>query len=170
MARPPIIFYLEDDIAIIRLVEKRLQHHDFPAKIIYFEQGEVFLDFIDRYSAISQEPNRDAIIILDLHLPDIHGIDVLEAIRLSPDVWVRQLPVIVFSISADPHDREKCESLGCTAYLQKSFEDDRLIEALQNIDADKTCAYGHERKNILFAISIIDIAIGFPDRRTATGR
>ena len=139
MPRDSIIFYVEDDSAMVRLVEKNLQRHSFPGKVIYFQYGETFLDFLQQYSNLSKKPDRDIVILLDLNLMGISGISVLGAIRQSSDMWIRQLPVIVFSISSNPHDQEKCESLGCTAFLQKSFDDDRLIRALQKIDAEKAC-------------------------------
>ncbi len=139
MAYNPILFYVEDDGAVIRLVEKNLKD---TAKLIYFKRGDVFLDFLGRYSTVPREPDRDVIVLLDLNLPDMHGTTILETIRQSPDIWVRQLPVIIFTSSDDPEDRERCELLGCTAYLQKSFEDDRLIQAIQKVDSEKAYIFG----------------------------
>ena len=142
MTRGFIVFYVEDDDAAIRLVEKTLQRDPFPAKLIYFKQGGVFLDFLAQYSAVPRDPDQDVIVLLNMNLPAMHGTTVLEAIRQSPDAWVRQLPVIIFTSSDAPEDQTKCELLGCTAYLQKSFEDDRLIQAIQKVDSEKAYISG----------------------------
>lgn len=133
-----IVFYIEDENAAIRLVEKNLQYNHFPARLVYFRLGRQFLDFLTRFSSsLPQDAEKDIIILLDLNLPDIHGTDILEAIRQSPDAWIRRLPVIIFTSSSDPKDRQQCKFLGCTDYLEKSFEDDRLIQALGNCVSEK---------------------------------
>ncbi len=142
MAHDPIVFYVEHDDAAIRLVENTLKHGPFPAKLIYFKQGGVFFDFLGRYSAVPRDRDREVIVLLDLKLPDTHGTAVLETIRQSPDAWIRQLPVIIFTLSSDPRNQATCELLGCTAYLQKSFDDDRLIRAIQKVLPEKAYTSG----------------------------
>jgi two-component system chemotaxis response regulator CheY len=60
-----------------------------------------------------------SLLVLDLNMPDMHGIDVLRFVRQQPSM--RNLPVIVLTTRGDDSSRRAAEEAGATAYLTKPF-------------------------------------------------
>lgn len=127
---PPILI-VEDDKAVRSLISTTLELHDYP--FISASSGTEALSM-----ALSHNPD---IVLLDLGLPDIDGITVIEKIR----AW-SNLPIII--ISARSEDLDKIEALdaGADDYLTKPFSVDELLArirvtqrrliALQSKDSD----------------------------------
>jgi CheY-like chemotaxis protein len=69
------------------------------------------------------------LILLDLKLPKLDGIDVLRKLRLQPAT--AHLNVVVLSSSEDPHALATCRNLGTLACFQKPLTDESLLEMLQ---------------------------------------
>lgn len=70
------------------------------------------------------------LIISDLHMPSLDGLELLENIQTSG--ILRNIPVIILSGSEDPEKRKKCLALGASSYLIKPFEPQLLIEEIEN--------------------------------------
>jgi len=60
-----------------------------------------------------------SLLVLDLNMPDMHGIDVLRFVRRQPSM--RQLPIIVLTTRGDDASRDTAQEAGATAYLTKPF-------------------------------------------------
>ena len=70
------------------------------------------------------------LILLDLRLPKIDGIEFLRIIRSSDDDHIRSLPVIVLTSSNLPKDRKLTNALGVSGYFVKGIESDELVKFL----------------------------------------
>lgn len=70
------------------------------------------------------------LIISDLHMPSLDGIELLENIQTSG--ILRNIPVIILSGSEDTEKRKKCLTLGASSYIIKPFEPQLLIEEIEN--------------------------------------
>lgn len=112
----PLILVVEDDRAVRSLVTTTLDTHDY--KYITAQNGQQAL-----LEIVSRRPN---IILLDLGLPDMDGIEIIKKVRSWSIV-----PIIV--ISARSEDKSKIEALdtGADDYLTKPFSIDELLARLR---------------------------------------
>lgn len=112
----PIILTVEDDPAVRNLISVTLETHNY--KFIPAATGEAAI-----LEAVSHNPD---IMLLDLGLPDIDGIEIIKKIRQ----WSK-LPIIV--ISARTEDRDKIDALdaGADDYLTKPFSVEELLARLR---------------------------------------
>ena len=137
--RPIQILLVEDNIADASLVLKYLKGCSVPNQVTVVRDGEEALDFLKKrwlYADLKAAPRPD-LILLDLKMPKISGLDVLRWIRLQPDL--RVLRIIVFSSSNYPSDINSAHALRISAYLVKPG---RLDEWVALVDALKTSWLG----------------------------
>ena len=118
--RPPkTVLYMEDNLANLDLVESILQSrpeiHLIPAL-----KGRLGLQ-------LAREHDPD-LILLDLHLPDLHGETVLQ--ELSADPRTRAIPVLVISADATPRQVERLRASGVHDYLTKPIDVDQFLTAV----------------------------------------
>lgn len=105
------ILYVEDNLSNLALVEQILE--EYPAvELLSAPTGSVGLELALRHLP--------AVILLDLHLPDLPGWEVLA--RLKADARTREIPVIVVSADATPRQIERLRSAGATEYLTKPID------------------------------------------------
>lgn len=90
----------------------------------------------------SQRPD---LVLLDLMLPDMHGLEVCRRIRA--DEATRALPVVVISAVSEPSIREEARGLGALAYVTKPFDPGALIETVRRYAATgvESRTHGEER-------------------------
>jgi signal transduction histidine kinase/CheY-like chemotaxis protein len=119
-AEPPVpgtLLYIEDNPANLKLVERvvsRLPHF----RLITAMQGSMGLD-------LAQQHNPD-LVLLDLHLPDMSGGEILR--RLREDPRTHEIPVIVISADATPSQVHKLLADGADAYLTKPLDVQRFFQ------------------------------------------
>lgn len=113
------VLYVEDNLSNLRLVEHILMRFGSP-DVITTMQGSLGLELAREH--------RPDLILLDLHLPDMHGKDVL--LRLKSDVRTRDIPVVILSADASPQHVEYVLAQGASAYLIKPLEVSHLIDVL----------------------------------------
>lgn len=71
--------------------------------------------------------------LVDINMPDIHGLEVIKLIRSSPQHHA--VPVIVISSEASPRDRERGLALGADTWLAKPFTPEQLVETVHKVTA-----------------------------------
>ena len=69
--------------------------------------------------------------LVDINMPDIHGLEVIKLIRASPQH--RTVPVVVISSEASARDRERGLALGADVWLAKPFTPEQLVETLRRV-------------------------------------
>lgn len=92
-------------------------------QVVVARDGEEAVDLIQKAAADGAQ-QRIRLVLLDLKLPKISGIEVLEAIRTTPAL--RDLPVVVLTSSDNDLDQERCRELGILDYIYKPMTVDRL--------------------------------------------
>ncbi len=124
------IFLVEDDDGHATLVQKNLQRAGIANTFVRLNDGQEALDYI---RARVHEPNGldNAVILLDLNMPRLGGVEVLEALKESPAT--SSLPVIVLTTTDDPREIERCYELGCNVYVTKPVEYDAFVEAIRRL-------------------------------------
>lgn len=102
-------------------------------KLLRFQNGESALDHLMALSQnqITETADWPALVMLDLNLPGLSGLQVLQQIRSTP--CISMFPVIIFSTSARPNDIEQCYRNGANSYLVKPLELANMRETLETI-------------------------------------
>jgi CheY-like chemotaxis protein/anti-sigma regulatory factor (Ser/Thr protein kinase) len=120
--RSASVLYIEDNLANLSLIETILAARP-EITLISALQGQLGLD-------LAWEHNPD-VILLDLHLPDVAGTEVLRRLKLDPRT--RATPVIVISADATHSQMDVLSQLGAHAYLTKPLDVDRFLETLDGV-------------------------------------
>jgi CheY-like chemotaxis protein len=121
-----MLLYIEDNLANLRLIERALDHR--PGIILLSAmQGSLGLDL-----ARQHQPD---LILLDLHLPDMPGEEVLRHLRGDPRT--QRIPVIVISADATPGQIRNLLATGARAYLTKPIDVSRFFEAVDEALAER---------------------------------
>ena len=116
------VLYIEDNLSNLRLVEQILRHR--PAfTLVAAMQGRLGLEL-----ACEHQP---ALILLDLHLPDLPGQEVLR--RLRAESRTQAIPVVVLSADATPGHVERLRAAGADAYLTKPLDVQQFLGVLDEL-------------------------------------
>jgi CheY-like chemotaxis protein len=118
-----VVMYVEDDLSYIHLLERVFERQRHGSTILPAMQGSLALE-------LAREHCPD-LILLDLHLPDISGHEVLR--RLRADERTAGIPVVVISADAGPEQIERMLDAGARAYLAKPLDVDRLLAVLDEV-------------------------------------
>ncbi len=127
MNRQPIVILLvEDDDGHAQLIERNLKRAGVVNPIVRVPDGPQALDYLR-----NNMPAQPLLVLLDINLPQMDGIEVLRRIKSNPAT--AKLPVIMLTTTDDPRDVERCYELGCNVYITKPVQYDRFVEALQRL-------------------------------------
>ena len=119
------LLYVEDTVANMQLVEGVLERRP-SVRLIPAMLGQLGLDLAREY--------RPDLILLDVHLPDLDGAEVLR--QLGTDPTTRDIPVVVLSADATQHRIDNLMAAGARAYLTKPIGVRRLLEVLDEFIGD----------------------------------
>jgi CheY-like chemotaxis protein len=125
IGEPILVMLIEDNIDHAELVIRTLEEHRIGNRVQHFLDGQSALDYLFRQGeyAESDSTERPHVILLDLRLPRVDGIDVLKAIKADEDL--KSIPVIVLTTSEAEKDVAKAYYNHANSYLVKpvGFED-----------------------------------------------
>jgi CheY-like chemotaxis protein len=145
------IVLIEDDDGHATLVERNLRRAGISNSFIRLRDGQQALDYFfgpapadgagdagarcATTGAANPHPPLDAltnfVVLLDLKMPRVDGIEVLRRLKASPKTAV--VPVIVLTTTDDPREIARCYELGCNVYICKPVEYDAFIEAVRRL-------------------------------------
>jgi two-component system, response regulator len=127
------ILLVEDNSDDVMLTEIAMRKSQTPNKMMVVWDGEEALDFLfhrGRYAA--REGDDDpAVIILDLKLPRVDGLEVLEQIKA--DKRTSSIPVVILTSSTEDKDQSESRRLGADEYICKPTGLTQLIEIIQRV-------------------------------------
>jgi len=122
------VLLVEDDSNDIFLVERSFRKAGIAARIDSVMDGEIAVDYLTRRLETSVLPD---LVILDLKLPKLNGLEVLEWIRQQPEL--AHLPVVMLTSSSERSDIDRATQLGVTAYALKPSRYDDLLKLITQI-------------------------------------
>jgi CheY-like chemotaxis protein len=128
-AKPVKIVMIEDDEGHARLIEKNIRRAGVSNEIIPFTNGTDALDFL--FGGSSPEKGSHLLVLLDLNLPDMTGIAILE--RIKSDAATRRLPVVVLTTTDDAREIQRCYDLGANVYITKPVDYDGFANAIRQL-------------------------------------
>ena len=123
---------IEDDEGHARLIEKNIRRAGVSNDIIPFANGTDALDFLlgpDGSGSVSA--GRQLLVLLDLNLPDMTGIDILQ--KLKDNVHTRRSPVVVLTTTDDSREIQRCYDLGANVYITKPVNYEGFANAIRQL-------------------------------------
>jgi chemotaxis family two-component system response regulator Rcp1 len=127
------ILLVEDDPADIMITQRALRESAFPVELLVVRDGQEAVDYLLRQGVHAGDPlwRSPDLILLDLNLPKLNGLEVLQRVRATPEL--RAVPVIVLTTSKRQEDIQQTYSAGANTYIEKPREFARFVEVLQTI-------------------------------------
>ncbi len=132
MTMPVTIVMVEDDEGHARLIEKNIRRAGVNNEIMPFTDGTSALAFLlGPDGAGTVNAGRAFLILLDLNLPDMTGIDILQ--RVKANEHLRRSPVVVLTTTDDQREIQRCYDLGCNVYITKPVNYDGFANAIRQL-------------------------------------
>lgn len=131
-ARPVTIIMVEDDEGHARLIEKNIRRAGVANEIVPFTNGTDALAYLfgeDGSGSINK--GRQLLVLLDLNLPDMTGIDILE--RVKANEHTRRSPVVVLTTTDDQREIQRCYDLGANVYITKPVDYEGFAHAIKQL-------------------------------------
>jgi CheY-like chemotaxis protein len=127
------ILLIEDNPSDIELTKRAFAKGHIANDLIVAEDGQDALDYI---FCTAQYANRDinqipALILLDLKLPKIDGLEVLKRIRAAEKI--KRIPVVILTSSKEEQDIATSYDLGVNSYIRKPVDFDQFAEAIKHL-------------------------------------
>jgi CheY-like chemotaxis protein len=133
-----IILISEDDRGHFILIKHALRNAGIDNEIVWLCDGQETLDFIyTPEGEVKLEDDKRYMLLLDIRMPKIDGIDVLEEVKR--DHRLKDIPVVMVTSSDNPDNIRLCGRLGCDGYIVKPLDDSatdlirRLASSTQRI-------------------------------------
>jgi CheY-like chemotaxis protein len=128
-----MIFLVEDNADDEALTLRALKKHNLGNEVVVARDGVEALDYL---FGTGVHEGRDLIvmpelILLDLKLPKVDGLEVLR--RLRANEWTRLLPVVILTSSNEEQDRITGYGLGANSYVQKPVDFSQFIDAVRQL-------------------------------------
>ena len=130
--RPIEILLVEDNPGDVRLTKEAFKEGQIDNEMHVATDGEAALDYLYQRGE-HEEAVRPDLVLLDLNLPKVDGIEVLEQVKGDPDL--KQIPVIVLSSSEDESDVLKSYENYTNAYLTKPVDPDEFVELVRSLES-----------------------------------
>ena len=130
---PIEILLVEDNPDDVEMTLHALQTHNVSNRIEVVRDGAEALDFMFRSGdyASRSETDNPKLILLDLKLPKISGLEVLT--RIKSDPRTASVPVVVLSSSAEDRDIQESYRLGVNSYIVKPVDFERFLAAVSQV-------------------------------------
>jgi CheY-like chemotaxis protein len=127
------IVIVEDDPNDAELIMRVLRKHSVANKTILLRDGAEALDFFFAQGNFAQRRPNDAlkVVLLDLKLPKVDGIQVLR--RIKSDDRTRNVPVVVLTSSAEDRDVKEAYGLGVNSYVTKPIQFEDFAKAVSEL-------------------------------------
>lgn len=125
----PSLLLVEDNPMDVDLALRAFRKRNLANRVDVARDGEEALAWLSRWEA--GEP-RPAVILLDLKLPKVDGLEVLRQLKSHPDL--RSIPVVVLTTSAESADMRSAYAIGANSYIVKPVDFDKFVEVAAQID------------------------------------
>ncbi|MFH6982783.1 response regulator [Marinoscillum luteum] len=127
------ILLVEDSVSDAELTIRALKKHNMANKLVHLENGAEALDYLFANGAYSEREvkNVPKLILLDINMPKVGGIEVLKQIK--GDERTRKIPVIILTSSKEDPDIDKCYDLGANSYVVKPVGFESFMKAVSEL-------------------------------------
>jgi two-component system response regulator len=124
------VLLVEDNVEDQELTLRALKKKGISNRIHVANDGEQALDFLFGRGAYQGRTRTDApkVVLLDIKLPKVNGIEVLKAVKADPAF--QTMPIVMLTSSKEGPDIEECYKLGANSYIVKPVDFDKFTEAV----------------------------------------
>ena len=132
MTNPVTVVMIEDDEGHALLIEKNIRRAGVNNEIIPFSNGTDAMKFLlgeDGSGVVNK--GRALLILLDLNLPDMTGVDILK--RVKENEHLKRTPVVVLTTTDDTKEIQRCYDLGCNVYITKPVNYESFANAIRQL-------------------------------------
>ena len=130
--RPVEIVMIEDDEGHARLIEKNIRRAGVNNPISPFSNGTEAVRFLFGADGTGlANKGRPLLILLDLNLPDMSGVDILAQVKA--DDRLKRAPVVVLTTTDDAVEIQRCYDLGCNVYITKPVNYENFANAIRQL-------------------------------------
>lgn len=128
MTQAVTIVMIEDDPGHARLIEKNVRRAGINNAIRHFSDGGSALSHLFQPDVRHNGP---LLVLLDLNLPDMTGVDILA--KIKADEVLKRTPVVVLTTTDDKTEIQRCYDLGCNVYITKPVEYEQFSTAIRQL-------------------------------------
>jgi two-component system response regulator len=127
------ILLVEDNPNDAELTLRALRKHHLANKVLHVKDGAEALEFLFANGAYDRRKveNTPRVILLDLKLPKVSGLEVLR--KVKSDERTRVIPVVVLTSSREDRDLAECYALGVNSYIVKPVEFENFVRAVSDM-------------------------------------
>jgi CheY-like chemotaxis protein len=126
------ILVVDDDEGHAELVRRNLRRSGIGNPIVALTTGAQAVDYVLRRDAYaSRTGNGDLLVLLDINMPGLDGVEVLRQIKANPEA--KKIPVLMLTTTDDPREINRCYELGCNIYITKPVDPAAFVEAIQRL-------------------------------------
>lgn len=126
------IVMIEDDEGHARLIERNIRRAGVTNDIVPLPNGTDALSFLlgdDQSGLVSAK--KALLILLDLNLPDMSGVDILA--RIKSNAHLKRSPVVVLTTTDDEREIQRCYDLGANVYITKPVNYESFAHAIRQL-------------------------------------
>ncbi len=126
------IIIVEDDPNDAELITRSLKKHNLANKLVLLKDGAEALDFLFGKGSFAQtDDGKPRLILLDLKLPKVNGIEVLR--KIKSEERTRKIPVVILTSSREDRDLKDAYDLGVNSYVTKPIQFDEFAKAVSEL-------------------------------------
>lgn len=126
------ILLVEDNPNDVELALAALAQNRLANEVVVTRDGEEALDFLYQRGIFKMRtPGYPAVVLLDIKLPKVDGLEVLEQLKADPDL--KKIPVVMLTSSREEQDLLKSYNLGVNAYVVKPVDFNEFVDAIKEL-------------------------------------
>jgi CheY-like chemotaxis protein len=126
------ILLVEDSPKDVTLTLAAFEETLLANEVVVVSDGQQALDFLRRQGAFSQRSDGNpAVVLLDLKLPKVNGLEVLEQVKKDPEL--KNIPIVMLTSSREESDLARSYGLGVNAYVVKPVAFPEFVTALKEL-------------------------------------
>lgn len=125
------ILLVEDNPNDAELALHALKKNNLANSVDWVKDGEEALDYLFHRGPYTEKKGLPKVVLLDLRLPKVDGIDVLRAVRQNPDT--KELPIVVLTSSKEERDLIETYRLGVNSFVTKPVVFKEFVETVANL-------------------------------------
>lgn len=126
------ILIVEDNPDDETLIRRSLKKYNVKNQIDVARDGAEALDYIFAAGDFKgRQGGNPAVVLLDIRLPKIDGLEVLKRVRADPRT--KRTPVVMLTSSDEQEDKVRSYDLGCNSYVRKPVDFEKFFEAISNL-------------------------------------
>lgn len=127
------ILLVEDDPSDAELTIRALKKHNLANNLVHVKDGAEALDFIFAKGKYSERNivNGPRVVLLDLKLPKVDGLEVLR--QMKSDERTKVIPVVVLTSSKEEQDVIRSYQLGVNSYISKPVDFEKFVQAVSDL-------------------------------------